>query len=68
MLTDIRFELQYALEREDVRNNLALSRMLGPVTSVEEASVDGHECVVEVALQGSVPMSIDDLEGVWVGD
>ena len=68
MQTDVRFEFEDALEGEDVRDDLAFSRMVGPITGVEQPSVDGHECVVEIALQASVPVGIDDLEGVWVCD
>jgi hypothetical protein len=42
--------------------------VIDPIAGVEEASVDGHERVVKVALQGSVSVGVDDLEGVWVGD
>jgi hypothetical protein len=66
--TDVRFELEDALEGEDVRDNLALLCVIDPIAGVEKASVDGHERVVEITLQGSVPVGVDDLEGVWVGD
>ena len=68
MQTDVRFELEHILEGENVRDDLALSRVVGPVAGVEEASVDGHERVVEVALQTSVSVGVDDLERVRVGD
>lgn len=51
-----------------MRDDLALPRVISPITGVEEPSVDGDEGVVEVALQASVSVSVDDLEGVWVGD
>ena len=70
MLTDVRFELEYVLEREDVGDDLALSCMIGSITGIEDAEplVDGRECIVEIALQSSVPMGVDNLEGVWIGD
>ena len=49
-------------------DDLALPRVILPIAGVEEASVDGHERVVEVALQASVSVGVDDLEGIWVGD
>lgn len=68
MQTNVRFELEHVLEGEDVRDDLALPCVIGPNTGIEESSVDGHERVVEIALQASVPVGVDDLEGVWVGD
>ena len=70
MLTDVGFELQYALWREGIGDDLALSCVVGPITGIEDAEslADGHERVVEIALQTSVPMSVDDSKGVWVGD
>ena len=68
MQTNVRFELEDALEREDVRDDLALPGVIGPIAGIEETSVDGHERVVKIALQGSVSVSVDDLEGVWIGD
>ena len=68
MQANVRFKLEDALEGEDVRDDLALPCVIGPITGVEEASVDGHERVVKVALQGSVSVGVDNLEGVWVGD
>ena len=68
MQTNARLELEHALEGEDVRDDLAFPRVVVPIAGVEETSVEGHECVVEVALQASVSVGIDDLEGVWVGD
>ena len=68
MQTNVRLELEHALEGEDMRDDLAFPCVIGPIAGIEKASVDGHECVVEIALQASVPVSVDDLEGVWVGD
>ena len=68
MLTDIRLELEHVLEGEDIGDDLALSCMIDPITSIEESSVNRHKCIVEVALQTSVSVGIDNLEGVWVGD
>ena len=68
MQANVRFELEDALKREDVRDNLALPCVIGPITGVEEASVYGHERVIKVALQASISMGVDDLEGVRVCD
>ena len=43
---DVGFELSDALRTEGVRDGFALSRVLGAVTRVEEASLDGDEGVV----------------------
>jgi len=68
MQANVRFELEHALEGEDVRDDLAFPGVIGPIAGIEQSSVDGHECVVEIALQASVPVGIDDLEGIRVGD
>ena len=68
MKTDVRFEFEHALEGEDVGDDLAFPCVVDATTGVEQSAVDGHERVVEVALQGSVAVGVDDLEGVRVGD
>lgn len=68
MVTNVRLKLEDVLEGEDMGDDLALPRVISTITGVEEASVDRHERVVEVALQASVSVGVDDLEGVWVGD
>jgi len=68
MQTNVRFELEHALEGEDVRDNLAFPRVIGPIAGIEKPSVDGHECVIEITLQAPVPVGVDDLEGIRVGD
>jgi len=68
MQADVRFKLEHALEREDVRDDLAFPCVIGPIASIEESSVDGHERIVEITFQASVPVGVDDLEGVRVGD
>jgi hypothetical protein len=40
MHTDVRLKLEDALEGEDVRDDLALSRVIGTVPGVEKASVN----------------------------
>ena len=50
MKTNVRLELEHALEGEYVGDDLAFPRVILPIASVEEASVDGDERVVEVAL------------------
>ena len=66
--TGVRLELEHALLREDVRDDLALAGMLGAGARVEEAALDGDEGVVEVGLEGAVAVCVDCLEGVGVGD
>ena len=68
MKPNVRLKLEDALEGEDVRNNLALPGMVISVAGVEETPMDGDKCIVEIALQTSVSMGVDDLEGIWVGD
>ena len=61
MLTNVGLKLEDALEGEDVRDDLALPRVILPIAGVEETSVDGHERIVEIALQASISMGVDDL-------
>jgi len=68
MQANVRFELEHALEGEDVRDDLAFPCVIGPIASIEKSSVDRDECVIEITLQASIPVSVDDLEGVWVRD
>jgi hypothetical protein len=68
MQTNVRLELEHALLGEDVRDNFALSGVIVPIAGVEEAAVEGHERVIKVALQASVSVGVDGLEGVWVGN
>lgn len=68
VLTNVRLEFEDALEGENVRDDLALPCVIDSIAGVEEASVDGHECVVKVALQRPVSVGVDGLECVWVGD
>ena len=51
-----------------MRDDLAFPGVVSSITGVEETSVDGDKCVIEIALQTSVPVGVDDLESVWVGD
>ena len=68
MLANVGLKLEDALEGEDVGNDLALPRVILSIAGVEDTSVEGHKSIVEIALQTSVSMGVDDLEGVWVGD
>lgn len=45
---DVDFELTYTLRGEGVRDSFALSRMLGPVSRVEQASLYRDKCIVEI--------------------
>ena len=45
---DVGLELEHALLREDVRDDLALAGMLGAGARVEEAALDGDERIIEV--------------------
>ena len=68
MKPNVRLKLEYALEGEDVRYDLAFPGVIGSITGVEETSVDDDKCVIEIAFQDSVSMGVDDLEGIRVGD
>lgn len=68
MGADMGLELEDALLREDVGDDLALARMLGARAGVEEPTLDGHERVIEVGLEGSGAVPVHDLERVGVGD
>lgn len=54
---DILLELADRLGRESVRDRLALAGVLGAVTSVEEATADGNEGIVEITAQSLIPGS-----------
>jgi hypothetical protein len=47
---DVNFELTYALRGESMRDSFALSRVLGSVSGVEQASLYRDECIVEIAI------------------
>ena len=68
MQSNVRLQLEYTLEGEDMRNDLALPGMLGSIAGIEDISVDGEERVVVIALQTSTPVSVNDVKSVWVGD
>ena len=66
--SNVRLKLEHALEGVGVRDNLAFPCVISSITSVEEGRVDRDKCVVEIALQISISVGVDDLEGIWVGD
>jgi len=68
MQANVRFELEHALQGEDVRDDLAFPCVFGSIAGTENCSVDDHECVIEIALQAPVPVGVDDFEGAWVRD
>ena len=51
-----------------MRDDLAFPCVIGPIAGIEKSSMDGHERVIEIALQASVSVGVDDLEGIRVGD
>ena len=51
-----------------MRDDLALAGMISPVACVEDSAPNGDEGVVEVRLESAVPMSVDECEGLWIGD
>ena len=68
MKPNVRLKLEHALEGEDVRHDLAFPGVIGSIAGVEETSVDDDKCIIEIAFQDSVSMSVDDLESIRVGD
>ena len=66
--TGVRLELEHALLREDVRDDLALAGVLGARARVEEPALDGDEGVVEVGLERARAVPVDGLERLGVGD
>ena len=68
MQSNVRLKLEYTLEGEGIRNDLALPGVVGSIACIEEISVDGEERVVVVALQSPACVRVNDLESVWVGD
>lgn len=49
-------------------NDLALSRVVVPVPSVEHPTTNGHEGVIEFRLKSTVPMRVYNPEGIRVSD
>ena len=68
MQSNVRLKLEYALEGVGLRDDLAFPCVIESITGVEDSPVDGEKCVIEIALQTSVPLGVDDLESIWVGD
>ena len=66
MQSNLRLKLEHTLEGVSLRDDLAFPYVIGPITGAEGTPTDGDKCIVEVALQ--TPVSVDDLEGIRVGD
>lgn len=60
VLADVGLELEHALLREDVRDDLALARVFGARACAEESALYGDERVVEVGLERARAVSIDN--------
>ena len=65
---NVGLELEYGFLGEDVRDDFAFTGVFGAGAGVEEAAGDGDEGVVEVGLESTITMSINDLQGLRVGD
>ncbi len=63
-MANVRFELADRLLGEDMGNDLAFARMVDTIASVEDASLDGHERIIELRLERAVAMGINDRECV----
>ena len=63
-----RLEVCDALHGHGMGGVLPLSGMLGARPGGKHAGAEDHEGVVEVALERAGRMSVDRLEGVWVGN
>lgn len=68
VLADVGLELEHALLRKYVRDDLALARVLRARAGAEEAALDGHECVVEVGFERSGTVSVDKCQRGRVRD
>lgn len=67
VLRDVRLKLQNRLRGKDMRHDLPLPGVLGPISSIEETAADGDKGVVEGRLQEAVPVAVDCLYRLVVG-
>ena len=60
VVCDILFELANALGAEGVGDSLSFTRVFGAVTGVEEASLNGDEGVIVVAVESNLWSAVAD--------
>lgn len=65
---DLGLEFDDALLRKDMGNNLALASVVGPVAGVEDPTSDGHKGIIKFRFKCTVPVGVDDREGVRVSN
>ena len=68
VVCDILFELANALGAEGVGDSLAFTRVFGAVTGVEEASLNGDEGVIVVAVESNLWSAVADQQRGTRGD
>ena len=60
VVCDVLFELANALGAEGVGDSLSFPRVFGAVTRVEEASLNGDEGVIVVAVESNIWSAVAD--------
>ena len=60
VVCDVLFELADALGAEGVGDSLSFTRVFGSVTGVEEASLNGDEGVIVVAVESNLWSAVAD--------
>lgn len=68
VVVDVLFELQHTFGRKGVGDRLPLPGVLGTIPSVEQASPNGYESVIVLALQEAVAMAVDLGNGVCISN
>lgn len=63
-----RLELQDTLLGEYMRDDFALTRVVGTVPGVEQTSVNGYEGVIKYRFERAISVGVDDLQGAWISD
>lgn len=65
---DVRLETGHVFLREDVRDDFSLACVFSAVACVEQAGFDRYKGRVEVRLQKSGAMAVDDRNRRWICD
>ena len=68
MTLEVGLKLEDILLGENVRNNLAFTRMLGAITRIEHAASYRDEGIIKVGFQGTVSVTVDGVQGLRVGN
>lgn len=69
VVCDVLFKLANALGAEGVGDRLSFARVFGAVTGVEEASLNGNEGVIVVAVESNLWSAVADQQrGTREGD